>query len=258
MKFCRRILAGLTLLVSTVMLLACIAVGIGVWIVKEPVTAKATKVFNRIEAALDIADHGLDHARTSLERAAERLDEVKQKQRKAAAEAAKNRPRFDLRGSLARMVQQRIAPEVSNAHEDLHTVAEAAFVVNSVLEDLGNFPLLSATGLDVDHLTEMNNNLARVAPAAWELSRLLDTRSSNTESDEGVQLSRVEQSVKSMLGVIGEYEVQARDVRERTEDLKSRTLPWITPAAIIISAVCFWLALSQISLLSHAWSWLRR
>jgi hypothetical protein len=40
--------------------------------------------------------------------------------------------------------------------------------------------------------------------------------------------------------------------------MKSRTLPWITPAAVVISVVSFWFALSQVSLLCHAWSWLKR
>jgi hypothetical protein len=42
---------------------------------------------------------------------------------------------------------------------------------------------------------------------------------------------------------------QLAEVRPRAEALKSRTLPWITPAALII-----WIALSQVSVLSHAWS----
>jgi hypothetical protein len=250
MRLGKRILGGLTLLISAVMLLACLAVGGGVWVVKEPVTAKATKVFARIEAALDIADQSLQHARTSLETAGKRLDSAKQDQQKRPRQ-----PRVFER-VLARKVLPKVAPNVSDAHEKLHTVAEAAFVVNSVLEDLGNFPLLSATGLDVDRLTELNNGLAGVPSAAWDLSRLFGESGPNTGSD--AQLSRVEQAMKRMLDFIGEYELQLRQVRERTEEMKSRTLPWITPAAVVISVVSFWFALSQVSLLCHAWSWLKR
>jgi hypothetical protein len=45
------------------------------------------------------------------------------------------------------------------------------------------------------------------------------------------------------------------EVRQRAEGLKSRALLWVTPAAVLISVVCFWTALSQVSLMSHAWSW---
>jgi hypothetical protein len=45
------------------------------------------------------------------------------------------------------------------------------------------------------------------------------------------------------------------EARRRTEELKSRTLPWITPAAVVISVVCFWVAFSQLNLMCRGWSW---
>jgi hypothetical protein len=249
----KRILAGLTLLLGAAMLLLSLAGGIGVWIVKGPATAKATRIFERIEAALDAADQGLDHAETSVARAAERLDSAREEQRRLAQEPQRNNA---LRRLLARKVQQTIAPQLGDAHEKLHTVAEAAVVVNSVLEDVGNFPFLSVAGLDIDRLTEMNSRLADVGPAAWELSRLLGEPAPGPGADPaGAQLSRIEQALKTMRASIAEYQSQVTQVRERKEALKSKTLPWITPAAALISVACFWIALSQISLLSHACSW---
>src|SRR5262249_37491920 len=150
-------------------LLLSLGGGGGVWIVKGPGTARATRVFERIEAALDIADQGLGHVATSLARATDRLDNAREEQRELSQEP---RRREAARRFLARTVQQRVAPEIGDAHEQLHVVAEAAVVVNSVLEDLGNFPILSVTGLDLDRLAEINGRLVDVGPAAWELSRL--------------------------------------------------------------------------------------
>src|SRR5262245_51894546 len=109
MKVFKRILAGFTLLLGAAGLLLDLAGGVGVWLVKEPVTVKATKVFERIEAALDVADKGLDHVTKSLARAAERLDGVREEQNKLAQEPRKVNA---LRRLLARKVQQLIAPEV--------------------------------------------------------------------------------------------------------------------------------------------------
>jgi hypothetical protein len=252
MKVCKRIVAGLTFLLSAAMLLLSLTGGVGVWIVKEPVTAKATHVFGRVEAALDKADEGLAHVKTSLDNAEERLASVKKKQRELA-----QKPRNDtLRRALARTVQQTVAPEVSNAHEKFYTIAEAAVVVNSVLEDLGNFPFLSVSGLDGDRLTEINSGLSRVESSAWELSRLFG-EPEEPDSDAASTLSRIEQTLKTLRGLIDDYKSRLTEVRQRTEDLKSRTLPWITPAAVLLSLVCFWIALSQVSLLFHACSWWR-
>jgi hypothetical protein len=256
MSACVRTLAGFTFLVSLVMLLLSLAGGVGVWVVKEPVRAKATHAFERVEGALDVADQSLDHVKASLARAAERLDGVREEQRKLAA----NPPKLNtMRRFLTQTIQQRVAPELGDANEKLHTVAEAAVVVNSVLEDLGTFPLLSVTGLDVDQLRDLNGSLSQVATSAWNLSRLLGEPPPPSDPDAAaMQLSRVERTLKTIQGLVAKYEPQLREVRQRTEELKAKTLPWITPAAIIISVVCFWVALSQVSLMVHACSWWRR
>jgi hypothetical protein len=251
MKTCKRIVAGLTLLLCAAGLLLSLVVGGGVWIIKRPVTERVTHVFERVEAALDVADEGLDHVKTSLARAAERLESAKEEQRKLAQEPQQNSA---LRRMVARTVQQRIAPEFGNANEELHTVAEAAVVVNSVLEDVGNFPFLSVAGLDLNRLTEVNSRLAEVGPAAWELSRLLVEPGQETDAAR-TQLSRIEQALNTMRGFIAEYVVRVGEVRQQVDVLRSRTLPWITPAAVLVSLACFWIALSQVSLMAHAWRW---
>jgi hypothetical protein len=255
MGVCKRILAGLVLLLSVVGLLLSLAAGVGVWIVKDPVTAKATHVFERIEAGLDVADQGLDHVKASLDRAGERLASAREEQRQITRAPGKMgmAQRF-----LARTVQQRVAPELDNAHEKLHTVAEAALVVNSVLEDVGNFPFLSVAGLDVGDLSALNSTLSRVESSAWELTRLLGEPQAGSDSDTAsAQVSRIEETLKRVKGLIADYEPKVTEVRRQTEQLKSWTLHWITPAAVIVSLACFWIALSQVSLLCHAWSWFR-
>jgi hypothetical protein len=128
MKGFRRMLAGLTLLLSTMMLLLSLGGGVGVWRVKEPVTDKATRVFGRLEAALDLAEQNLAQVKTSLTRAPERLDSAREEQGKLAQEPQRSSA---LGRTLARTVQRSVAPELGNAHEKLHAVAEAA-VVNQV------------------------------------------------------------------------------------------------------------------------------
>jgi hypothetical protein len=251
MLICKRIVAGLVLLLSAAGLLLGLVGGGGVWIIKGPVTERATRVFGRIEAALDVADQGLDHVKTSLAKAGERLESAKDEQRKLAQQP---QPNSAVRRMLARTVQQRIAPELENANEELHTVAEAAVVVNSVLEDVGNFPFLSVAGLDLGRLQEFNSRLADLGPAAWELSRLLGEPGQEADAA-GTQLSRIEQTLNTMQGFIAEYIGRVAEERQRLEELKSRTLPWITPAAVLFSLVCFWIALSQVSLMAHACSW---
>jgi hypothetical protein len=254
MKIRRRILAAMALILSTVGLLLSLTASAGVWIVERPVKVKAANAFERLETALDVGDQNLGQVNASLARAAERLELVRQEQRKLAQAPRRADP---ARRFLARTVQQQIAPEFADAREKLHTVAEAAVVVNSMLEDVGNFPLLSVAGLEMDGLVAMNNRLGDVGPVAWELSRLLGEPEPDAEG-EAEELSRMERTLDSVRDLIARFEVRLAEVRQRTLALRSKTMPWITPAAVVISVAGFWIALSQISVMCRAWTWWKR
>jgi hypothetical protein len=252
MKVIKRIMAAVAFLLAIAVLLLSTACGVGVWMVKKPVTDRTVRIMGRIEAALDLGDQGLEQVKTSLANAAVRLDSVREEQRKLAQEP---RNSGTVRRVMARTVQQRIAPEIGNAHETIHTVAEAAVLINSVMEDLSHLPFPSNSGLDSSRLTEINGRLSEMESSAWELTRLLGETGSDDDAD--AQLTRMEQTLKTMQNLVAEYEPQFRQVRERTDELKAQILRWITPAAVLISLVFFWIALSQISVLVHAWSWFR-
>jgi F0F1-type ATP synthase membrane subunit b/b' len=256
MLLCKRIIASLALLVAATALLLGLIAGVGVWVVKKPVTTRVTHVYGRVDAALDVAEQSLDQAQTTLATAAERLETVKEDRRQLAQQAQPRRGDLTRR-LVAQQVQRMVAPEFSNAHETLDKVAGAAVVVNSVLDDLGNFPFLATTGLDTDRLAELNGALAQVGPAAWELSRVLG-QPEEPLSAADTPLSRIEQTLKLLRAWIAEYKSQVREVRQQTTEIKTRALAWITPAAILVSFAGFWIALSQISVMTHAWSWLKR
>jgi hypothetical protein len=249
MLVAQRVLAALALLLGTAGLILSLTGAVGVWLAREPVTARATRIFERIETALDSAERHLEQARASLTRAAERLDSARQEQRKISQEP---QPSSKLRKGLARTVQQRLSPEIGEAAEKLHTVTEAAVVVNSVLEVVGNIPFLSESGLDMDGLTRVTKRVADMGPAASELSRLLGDP---PEANADAQFNRIDVALQNVQGELAEYEQRVGQARQRTEQLKGRTLAGITFGVVLLSAVCFWIALSQVSVLFHAWSW---
>src|SRR5262249_54049120 len=154
-------------------------------------------------AALDVAEQGLEHASTSLARAAERLDRAREEQRQLAQQPRRGNA---ARSFMARTVQQLIAPQFTEAHETLHTVAEAAAVVSSVLEAGGTFPFLAGSGLDVGPLTEINSRFGEVESTAWQLSRLLGAPDPGPDADAiGPQLTTVDRALKRMRRLVAEY-----------------------------------------------------
>jgi hypothetical protein len=139
----KRWFAALFLLLGVLGLSLSLAGGAGVWIIQARLTATVTRVFARIDAALDVAEGRLEQIQASLTRAAECLDHARQEQMKINHEPPRNSA---LRRGLARTVQRGLAAELDGAREKLHTVAEATVVVNSVLEDVGTVSCLSVPG----------------------------------------------------------------------------------------------------------------
>jgi hypothetical protein len=250
----KRVLAGVTILICLVVFLASVAGGIGIWIVKESVTSRATRLANRIESGLDFADRSLDEVGASLATAEERLESIGEKQRTAAQNPLRGNA---MRRLMARTVQQQITPELGDAHEKIHSVAEAVAVASSVLGDVDNFPFLANSRLDTDRITEINRRLSQVESSAWELARLFGDADAEPNADDAV-LSRIEQMLQALKGLIADYATRVKEVRVKFEEVKSRIFAWILPATILISATCFWIALSQISLFCHAWSWFKK
>lgn len=247
----KSVLGGIVLVLASAALILSLAGAVGVWVVRQPVTEKTTWIFERALAKIDLADQSLDHAASAIGRAVERLEGARVEQAKIAEQPQASGA---IRRMLARTVQQQVAPQITDAQGQLHAVAEAAVVVNAVLEDLGSFPLLAVAGFDVAPLEAMNSGLADVGPAAWELSRLFGDSTASSD-DASAQLSQLDRMLKSMQRLVAGYETQVVAVRDRTEGLRGATLAWITPAAILGSLACLWIALSQVSLLRQAWLW---
>jgi hypothetical protein len=256
MKFLKRILAGFTLLLAAAMLVFSLAAGIGIWFVRAPVMDQATTLLGRIEAALDAAGQGLNQVKASLGRAADRLNEVTEEQRELAREPRKSDKRRQL---LAQKVQQRLAPVLGDSYAKLQKIAEAAVVINSVLEDVGNLPGLQVAGLEGNQLEAINSQLAAVSSSAWALSRLLGEPASAAGHDPvDEQLSQVEQSLQKIQTLLAQYEPRLTQVRQQTATLKARALGWITPGTFGIALVCYWIAFSQAVMMSRAWCWWRK
>jgi hypothetical protein len=156
---------------------------------------------------------------------------------------------------MARTVQKKVAPNFGDAHQDLQTVAEAAVLINSLLDDVAELPFLSAKGFDTSRLQDLNAKLAQVGPGAWELSRLLGDGEPDTEVDE--QMARIERTLNTLQEGIRDYQTEAKQIRQRATDVKTKTLHWIDVTPILASIASFWIALSQLCVLARAWSTLR-
>jgi hypothetical protein len=246
----QRLAAVLLLVLATLGFLLSLAGAVGVWFIREPVRARTTRVFERVEAALERAERGLDLASVSLARAEERLTDTRERRVKAGQETP---PNAALRRGLTRTVRRGLGGEIDGAQEKLRTVAEAAVAVNSVLEDMGGIPLLAGSGLDTEGLARASEALTTAGQAAWGLSQAVGDPEG--DSDVGIEASRVERALQEAQRLLAESRPRLPQALQRARQLRSRASAWIGPGAAVLSAVCFWTALSQVCVALLAWSW---
>jgi hypothetical protein len=181
MRTCKRTLALIAFFLGLVGLLVSLTVGVGVWVVREKVTSKATSVLDTVEGKLGTGDKALGHVKESLDNASKRLEAAREEQTKSAQVPAPGL-RSMSRRVMARTIANQVAPELENARGTFQAVAEAALVANSVLGEIGNFPLLTDSGVNRDQLSEINSRLSQVETSAWELSRHLGDSDADSET----------------------------------------------------------------------------
>jgi hypothetical protein len=258
MPWIRRGFGLLVVLVAVVFLAAALGGSIGVWFVREPLTARATRVFDRVEAGLDASERGLGLANASLRKAAESVEAVQNGQAQLGRDAGQNRRALRL---IASQIDRSLAPQVEDTRRRLLSVAEAAVAVESVLGDLNEFPSVSVSGPGAERVQQTQAKLTELAALAQQLSGMVKDRG----AAEGTASARVGTSVVNIAEVLQAIQALAAEIEERVASarqevarLQSRTLTAIERGTVVVSLVLLWIALAQVSLLAHAWSWVKR
>jgi hypothetical protein len=140
----------------------------------------------------------------------------------------------------------------------VNVVTEASVVINSLLDGIKDLPLTSLTGIDAGQMRQIESTLSGVATKSQALSAALGD--SLPEEGPGLddRTSEVQEGLNRVLQLLSEFQSEVKRVQTRLAELKPETLAWIKAAPFIITVVLAWVALSQMSLFAHAWSWLRR
>jgi hypothetical protein len=256
MSIVRVFFAILVILVSVAVLLAALAGGIGVWVVKKPFTAGATRYFERANEMLGVAEQALSRVNSILAKAVESVKAIKDRHAKLSGENPEKRAAMDL---LARRINREVAPRVEEARGRLEAITEIAAALQSVTSDLKDSPLGLIRPPDPDDLKRVSSQLSKVGTTSQELRDMLRDPKNGEGPAGGVRskMIDVEKLLESIQELTAEYQAKVTKLRDKLDNLHSEMEAWITPAALIVSAVLFWIAISQISLLIHACSWLR-
>jgi hypothetical protein len=257
MSFVRRLLAVVVILVSAAFLIAALAGSISVWVVKQPLIERTTKIGDRVDRALALAERGLGEVDAGLQKATESVNAIKDNHAKLGGDKEQNRFLMRL---IAMRIDEGLAPQVQDTRQRLLAVTEAAVAINSVLGDLNELPSGSISGPDADRLKQISDLLQRLAASAQELNGMLtNPKPEGVSADAvGARVINIDQVLQTIRARVAEYLLQVTDFKQQVDTLRSRILRGVNLGTPIASLVFLWIAVSQVSLLVHAWSWLKK
>jgi hypothetical protein len=246
----KRIVGAICALLSTIVFLAFVGGIVGIWLVREPLTAKSDRILGRIEDTLRLVTHGLTDLGNALRKAEDNLHQYQ----KGAAKSDGNPQNDAVLKLVAWQLKSQVAPDIGKARETLIGVSEASVVLNSLLDDVNECPTVQFDRLDPEQLHRVTHTLSRVTTSAQDLSRLLE-EGKMTDSQEAA--TRMEEGLQRVRDAVGGFDSRLTEIKTRVTDLKAQLPRRIDIGVVVLTAVFVWLALSQISLLMHGWAWLR-
>jgi hypothetical protein len=109
-----------------------------------------------------------------------------------------------------------------------------------------------------DKLERAADQAERASSALQRLQAVLgDGDRAATEKDVAAASSEVDLVLQKCQATVDDWQSDLDAANQKLPRLTGDLLGWLTPGAILVTALCAWVAVSQISLSVHAWGWLR-
>jgi hypothetical protein len=246
------------ILLSVAFLVPSLGGSIGIWSVRTPVTTRATRVFDRVDAGLGACERGIGQANASLRKAMKNVEAIRDGHARLGRDTGENRVALRL---IATQIEHGLAPQVEDTRQRLLAVAEAAIAVNSVLGDLNEFPSVSVSGPDAERVKQTQSKLTELAALAEQLYGMVKGPKAAEGEDHaalGSRVTNIDQLLKAIQAMAAQIEQKVVAARQEVTEIRSRTLAAIDPATVIGSLVLLWIAISQLGMAAHGWAWLKK
>lgn len=249
---------GLVIVILSIILLVLNVAGIfGVWVANEPVTNTILNVLTPVEQTLDLTADLLDRISTGLERSRGVVDTIDAIAQTLGDSVEDNRLILNL---ISKALGEELGPLVETTGDVVRTAEAAATTIQNGLEIADALPFIS---LDDGQLE--STRIARMATRVSDLSTTvgeLDSTVQETRSETAAELvSRITGRTSEISAFLDEiqaevdgYQAQISELQERVVALKARIPLWIDISSIAITLLLLWLALSQVSIFFHGWS----
>jgi len=247
----RKIVGGLLVLLSAILLILSIA-GIGaIWYYNEPLTREATARLKEVDTQLAQAEATLANSEKELQRALRIVDAAQKALEKLNEQTAGAENLLDY---IQSTLDDRLLPELKTTRTRLETARTSLVNLQSLLTGVGRL----VPGVD---LTLPDKMLADLIDSAQSLDaeinsvETLATQASTFVSDSsfllGGDLTETRDSLQNFLTAIQDYQKEVAGWRAQAKKLLEGAPKWIDQASIALTVFLVWFGISQFGLLLH-------
>ncbi len=251
-------IGGLVIIILSVLVMVLTISGIvGVWAVNEPLTTTILDVLKPLEEALSFAADLLERIGELVERARGVVDTIDAMAEALGANIEENRLILNL---ISKALGDELEPVVQTVAEVVDTVNTAATTLDNAVKVARAlpFPYLDKYETEITRLEEASAEVLELTASLQDLETRADERRSETAEDivsvVTTRTSKMHAILDEVQADVDYYDAQVGDLQERVGLLKARIPLWIDLAAIVITVLLLWLALSQVSVFIHGWS----
>ena len=247
----RRLLAGILIVLSAVMLLAS-AAGIGaIWYYKAPLTHTVTSQLKEIDAALAQAEVSLDSSEKQLQRALQIVDSAQTafESMKTQTNSAEN-----LFETVQSTLNDRLLPELRTTRSRIDQARSTLESLQSVLKRVQSLMPGADLTLPDQTLTDLIASARSLDTEIANMQILADQASAFLGANAdllGGDLTETRSSLVNFLDAIGDYKGKIAGWREQAQGLLAGAPRWIGQASVILTIFLIWFGFSQFSLLLH-------
>ena len=251
-------IGGLVLIILSVLILVLNVAGIvGAWAANEPLTNSILGVLTPVEQTLELTADLLDRISAGVERARGVVSTIEAAAELLGENIEENRPLLTL---ISKTLGEVLAPVVDNVGDIVRTAEAAATTIQNGLEIADALPFISLDDgqLETTRIARMATRVSDLTTALEELDADVQERRSEAAEDlVGPITSRTSEIsgyLDDVQSDVDDSRAQIGDLRERVATLKGRVPLWIDLGSIAITLLFVWLALSQVSVFIHGWS----
>ena len=248
----RKILAGILILLSAILLMASIAGIAALWYYNQPLTREVTGQLKEIDIELAQAQATLKSSEKELQRALRIVDATQETLEKLSQQTNSAGSLLD---NIQSTLDDRLLPELKTTRGRIEEARTTLEDLQALIASISSF--IPGIDLNVPRKT-LTDLIASTESLDTEISNMegLATQASTFVSDTsyllGGDLTETRDSLQSFLSAIQDYEKKVTRWREQEAQILKNAPTWINQASIILTIFLVWFGFSQVSLLFHS------